>query len=134
MNLDKGRFWQIPLDNGMPKIKNRKRGPKGTWNKRRQQASNYITVNRHKIAKNKKEKNAVEKVLSVKRGRNKTVSTCHYVDITGPCRLVYQPKNPLNCGATVWIEADPKVKLITKVFAAIENTEELVFGAVRAAA
>jgi hypothetical protein len=28
----------------------------------------------------------------------------HEVEIHGPCRIVYRPDEPHNCGATVWIE------------------------------
>ena len=121
-----GRFWQIPLYKGMPKVVKRKRGPAGSWRKRRQQTSNYITVNRQKIAQNKKEDNALKKVISVKRGKNKTVSECHYLEINGPSRLVYQPNSPLHCGATVWIETDPSVELITGVFATMKQSGNIL--------
>ncbi|NES83948.1 MAG: helix-turn-helix domain-containing protein [Moorea sp. SIO2B7] len=128
-----GRFWQIPLHKGMPKVEKRTRGPAGSWRKRQPQTFNYITVNRKKIAQNKKEGNSLEKVLSVKRGKNKTVSKCHYVEINGPSRLVYQPNSPLHCGATVWIEADPSVELITGVFATMKQSRDiLVAGELRA--
>ncbi|MGK7893319.1 MAG: helix-turn-helix domain-containing protein [Xenococcus sp. (in: cyanobacteria)] len=111
-----GRFWQIPLFQGMPKIINGNRGPKGTWRKRRQQAHNFVCVNQHKIKKNKAKGNIQEKVILVKRGKNKTTSECHYLEIKGPARLVYQPYDPLNCGATVWLEVAPEVPLVTKDF------------------
>ncbi len=116
-----GRFWQIPIFKGIPQVINGSRGPKGSWRKRRQQASNFICVNQHKIRKNKKAGNSKEKVILVKRGKNKTHSECHFLEIQGPSRLVYQPDRPLNCGATVWLEVDPDVRLVSKVFSELPN-------------
>ena len=127
-----GRCWQIPLYKGMPKVTRGKRGPAGTWKKRQQQALNRITVNRHKIKKNKDEGNAVEKVISLKKGEQ-NFAECHYVEINGPSRMVYQPNNPLHCGATVWIEVDPSVKLISKVFANVEQRSIMLCGEKKAA-
>ena len=120
-----GRFWQIPLYEGMPKVTTGKRGPGGTWNKREQQALNRITIDLKKVAKNQKEGNTVEKVITLKKGEE-NFAECHYVEIDGPSRLVYQPNNPLNCGATFWIEVDPSVKLTSKVFANLEEESILI--------
>ena len=57
-----------------------------------------------------------EGVILVKNGKNKTYSECHYLEIKGPARLVYQPNRPLGCGATVWLEVAPNIELVTKVF------------------
>ena len=111
-----GRFWQIPIFKGMPQIIKGRRGPQGTWKKRRQQASNYICVDRNKIRKNKTKGNMKEGVILIKHGKNKTHSECHYLEIKGPARLVYQPNRPLGCGATVWLEVDPSIELVAKVF------------------
>ncbi len=106
-----GRFWQIPTFKGIPQIIKGRRGPQGTWKKRPQQASNYICVNQHKIRKNKTQGNMEEGIILVKNGKNKTYSECHYLEIKGPARLVYQPNRPLGCGATVWLEVDPNIEL-----------------------
>ena len=111
-----GRFWQIPLFKGMPKIIKGDRGPQGTWRKRRQQSHNFICVNQHKIKKNNTNGNIKEKVILVKRGKNKTHTECHYLEIKGPARLVYQPHNPLQCGAKVWLEVAPDITLVSRAF------------------
>ena len=51
-----GRIWVIPLSNGMPKIIDRNRGPKGKWHQRKRTTPNYIHVNRNAIASNQKPK------------------------------------------------------------------------------
>lgn len=60
-----------------------------------------IHVNRHIIASNKKN-NKRDPVLTVKSGKTNTYAKS--VEILGPCRVVYSPDKPLNCGAQVWIE------------------------------
>lgn len=66
-----------------------------------------IHVNRHHIAHNKKKGSTKKPVFAVKdyKQNRKTQE----VVITGPCRLIYRPDNPLPCGATVWIETKTKV-------------------------
>ena len=44
-----GRFWQIPLYNGMPKVIPGTRGPKSTCRKRMQEADTRIHINRKKF-------------------------------------------------------------------------------------
>ena len=108
-----GRFWQIPLFNGMPKVIPGKRGPKGTWKKVAQKVATYIHVNQQIIKENRKY-DTYKPVLTVKQGNRNTYG--HYVEIKGPSRLVYQPNCPKHCGATVWLEVDPAVEILTKVF------------------
>ena len=36
----------------------------------------------------------------------------HEVAIDGPTRVVYQPENPLSCGARLWIETEAQVSTI----------------------
>ena len=62
-----GRFWQIPLFNGIPKITKGSRGPKSTWRKRASIALTNITVNQHVIRSNKKNKEN-EPVVRVQQG------------------------------------------------------------------
>ena len=57
-----GRFWVIPLYDGMPIISKGKRGPKTT----------------------------LEPVISVKCGNRNVYG--HTVEINGPCRIVYSPE------------------------------------------
>jgi hypothetical protein len=108
-----GRFWRIPLFDGMPKIIAGRRGPKGKWKKRPQKKVTYIHVRRQILARNKKY-GTIDPGVLVRRGN--LVTYCHEIDIVGPSRIVYQPNRPLNCGATVWIEVEPTVKLIAKTF------------------
>ncbi|MEO1372838.1 MAG: DNA-binding protein [Cyanobacteria bacterium J06635_10] len=113
-----GRFWQIPLFNGIPKITEGNRGPKGTWRKRVSKALTRITVNQHVIKSNKKnQKN--EPVVRIQQGSR--VNYCHEIEITGKCRVVYSPNKPLSCGAKVWIEVESDV--IVKPFIYSEITE-----------
>ena len=68
-----------------------------------------IHVNQHKIKANRKNKTN-EPVLTVK--TYKSNKYAHQVVIHGPSRLVYQPDNPLPCGAHVWIETEAEVEVI----------------------
>jgi hypothetical protein len=109
-----GRFWQIPLYKGMPKIIPGKRGPKGTWKKQLQRTASYIHVNQQILKKNLTNKTR-EPVITVKRGLKNTY--CHEVEIFGPSRLIYRPNEQKSCGATLWLEIEPNIEIITKVFA-----------------
>ncbi len=108
-----GRYWQIPLFNGMPKVVPARFGPKGTWRKRVRKAPTRIHVNQHIIKKNKK-LNTTQPVIKIQGGKD--TGYCHYVEIMGKSRVVYQPDKALSCGARVWIEVDPEVRIIPKVF------------------
>jgi hypothetical protein len=65
-----------------------------------------IHVNQHVIRSNAKD-GACEPVFTVKtyKGNEKA----RVVEINGPCRLVYSPDNPLDCGAKAWIETEAEV-------------------------
>lgn len=104
-----GKIWIIPLFNGNPAISRGKRGPKAKWC-RRNSATTKIHVNRNKIAKNKNQniENLVP-VFSVK--RNNTNVKGYKITVNGPCELVYQPYDGLDCGATVWIQTFSSVKV-----------------------
>lgn len=112
------RFWEIPLFNGVPKIEEGRRGPKGTWTKRLSNASTKVCVNGHVIRSNKKnQKN--EPVLRVQKGSR--IDYCHEYEITGKCRVIYRPNNPLNCGAQVWVEIEPSAIVMPYIFANLEK-------------
>ena len=115
-----GRFWQIPLFKGMPKIEEGSRGPKGTWRKRTSEVSTKICVNSHKIKSNKKNKEN-KPVLRVQQGSQ--IDYCHEFEIIGKCRVIYRPNNPLDCGAQVWVEADPDAKVMPFIFAKMEDAK-----------
>ena len=115
-----GRFWQIPLFSGMPKIEEGNRGPKGTWRKRVSKAFTNICVNSHKIKSNKKKKEN-EPVLRVQQGSQ--IDYCHEFEITGTCRIIYRPNNPLGCGAQVWVEIEPDAKMMPYIYADMKEKE-----------
>ncbi|NEO29369.1 MAG: helix-turn-helix domain-containing protein [Symploca sp. SIO3C6] len=103
-----GRFWVIPLFDGMPVISKGRRGPKGRWCRRRP-AVTFIHVNQHAIRQNKKQGHHLP-VISIKKGNSNVYG--HEVRINGPCRVVYQPNLPKPCGARVWIETLSNVEVI----------------------
>ena len=67
-----------------------------------------IHVNQHVIKKNNKtgERNPV---ITVKTYKDNRYAKEVYVD--GPCKIIYSPDKPLNCGAKVWIETKANVKV-----------------------
>ncbi|MEB3339422.1 hypothetical protein [Okeania sp.] len=107
-----GRFWEIPVsENGMPVIIEGKRGPKGTWRKKKPTKPKMIHVNQSKIKGNiGKPPEKLEPVLSVKDGdRNDYGYELH---IKGPCYIVYRPYKPAPCGARLWINTWEPVEFI----------------------
>ncbi|NET03704.1 MAG: helix-turn-helix domain-containing protein [Merismopedia sp. SIO2A8] len=103
-----GRFWVIPLFDGMPVITKGSRGPKPRWCKRRP-AVTFIHVNQHAIRQNKKQGHH-NPVISIKKGNSNIYG--HEVRINGPSKVVYQPNFPKPCGARVWIETLSTVEII----------------------
>jgi hypothetical protein len=103
-----GRSWKIPLFKGMPKVSSRSRGPKGRWRKRPQQVMTFIHINQHEIQKNRRD-NTRNPVISVKQGG--TTTLCNEVEIPHFGRLIYDPDNRKQCGATVWLELQPQIQL-----------------------
>lgn len=69
----------------------------------------YIHVNQHVIRHNKKYNNALP-ACRVQTGIKSQY--CKEVIIEGPSKLVYNPDNPLPCGAKLWIETTSKVTLV----------------------
>lgn len=67
-----------------------------------------IHVNRHHIAANRKD-GGDRPCFTVK--TYKTNDYAHRVEIHGPCEMVYNPDNPLNCGAVAWMETKAEVTL-----------------------
>ncbi len=109
-----GRFWQIPLFNGIPKVTEGSRGPKSTWRKRVCEALTFIHVNQKKIKSNIKN-GTKEPVILIKSGSKDFYA--NNVEIHGSCRVVYCPDNKLNSGARVWIEVEPSVVVEPFVYA-----------------
>ena len=107
-----GRVWKIPLIRGIPQVQERDRGLKGTWRRQRCQKPTLVHVNKPQIDRNRKEKTK-KPVITIRQGSRKTY--CHIAEIKGSCRVVYQPDNPLSCGAVVWIEVVPDTVVIPQL-------------------
>lgn len=73
-----------------------------------------IHVNQLVIRHNKKYGNKLP-AIRIEDIENHQVTYCMSVDVQGPSRLVYNPENPLACGAKLWIETDSEVKPQGKV-------------------
>lgn len=108
-----GRFWRIPLYNGVPKVISGKRGPKGKWSKQRQRSITRIHVNSNNI-KNNIDAEQIEPVVIVRQG-SKTFY-CHQIDICGPSRIAYSPHQSLPGGARLWLEVEPDVVIMPRDF------------------
>ena len=67
----------------------------------------YIHVNQHVIRRNHKTGER-EPVLTIKTYKSNVY--CFEVSISGPCKVIYRPDNPLPCGAKVWIETQGEVE------------------------
>ena len=73
-------------------------------------AKTIIHINKHVIAKNRKTGMRLPPI-TVRAGKRRKVGMAKTVYIDGPCKIVYQPDNPLPCGAVVWFECE-KVPII----------------------
>mgnify|MGYP000093782540 CR=1 FL=1 len=109
------RFWHIPLFNGMPKIVEAKRGPKGLWYRRERSAASNIYINKDQIRKNSKlEAELREPVIVVEQGKRKEYG--YQMEIAGPCRIVYSPDRSLHSenktNPVVWIETHSQIKFM----------------------
>lgn len=111
--------WRIPLFKGMPKVQARNRGLRGTWRTRPCQKPTIVHVNKPQIDRNRNKK-ANQPVITIRQGSYKTY--CHLAEIKGECRIVYQPKNPLPCGAVVWIEVTPDTLVIPQLLKPIKES------------
>jgi len=108
-----GRFWEIPLYNGIPKIISGDRGPKGTWRKKVEKNATCIHIHGANLAQNRSmdENNPL---FVVEQGKQRKFF--HEVEITSPCKLVYRPDQPLASGAVVYIEVEKAVNVVGLVF------------------
>ena len=97
-----GKYWLIPLHDGLPIIVKAKRGQAGTWKTGKRPQKHIIHINSNVIKQNiKKSPEAREPAIAVKGAQ---LGYVHQLEIPVPCRVVYQPDKPLPCGARVWIE------------------------------
>ena len=65
-----------------------------------------IHINQHTIKNNRKTKSR-DPVITTK--TYKSNERFKEVYISGPCKVIYSPDKPLDCGATVWIETQAEV-------------------------
>ncbi len=97
-----GKFWLIPLHNGMPIIKKAKRGQAGTWKTAKKPPKSIIHINSNVIKQNISKKPEERKPVIAVKGAQ--LGYVNHLEIPAPCRIVYSPDKPLRCGARVWIE------------------------------
>ena len=109
-------FWNIPIFSGMPKIKEGKRGPKGTWRKRFSSKQTFIHIITHTVRANKKN-GTYEPVILVKSGSHKIQA--HHVKINGPCEIIYSVNGGLGCKAKAWVAVDTDVMVEASIFAQV---------------
>ncbi len=105
-----GKFWVIPLTDGMPIVSKGTRGPSTSFKSARKSAHSIIHINRQKVARNQKDSRE-EPVITVKCGNSNRYG--HTVEINGPCRIVYSQDRTL-FGARVWIETFSVVDVFCK--------------------
>ncbi|MGL5805982.1 MAG: helix-turn-helix domain-containing protein [Xenococcaceae cyanobacterium] len=105
-----GKFWVIPLTDGLPIVSKGTRGPSTSFKSARKSAKSIIHINRQKVARNHQQSKD-EPVITVKCGNTNTYG--HEVEINGPCRIVYSQDRTL-FGARVWIETFSRVEVFCK--------------------
>jgi hypothetical protein len=108
-----GRYWRIPIFKGMPKIKPGKRGPKSKWRKQPQRTATIVHVNQQVLKQNRRDRTNQPPII-LKKGDRTTY--CHQVTIAGSSQLVYQPDRRKCSGAVLWLEIDPAIQVMGKVF------------------
>lgn len=64
-----------------------------------------VVMNRHKIRSNKKN-GECDPPIRVSRGKYGKPTYCSTLEFNGKGRLIYDPNNPLPCGATAWLELE----------------------------
>ncbi|MEB3182346.1 MAG: helix-turn-helix domain-containing protein, partial [Nostocaceae cyanobacterium] len=84
--VKEGRFWRIPLFNGMPRVKVIKRGTKGTWRRLRQASGTIVHVSKPQLDSDRKHKTN-SPVIIVRQGSRTT--HCRSAIIAGPSRILY---------------------------------------------
>lgn len=80
-----------------------------------------VHVNQHLIKLNNKQKSGpFRPIFTVKQSGKTTYAT--KVKILGPCELVYQPEDPLSCGAKAFIVTYADIELENpQTFAEVEK-------------
>ncbi len=119
-----GRFWVIPLVNGLPEIRECKRGPKPTWKQlRRKAAITHIHVNSHLFGKKDGAGNYVPVITA--KGRGGKNRYCDRIVIPGPCTVVYNYDNNY-AGARSWIETSEEPIFVGKTYTYAEVMSRVV--------
>ena len=117
-----GRSWLIPLNGqGIPEIIPGRRGPDGTWNKGQRTTKTFVYVLPAVVNSNHKNGSSLP-AISIRQGDRQDL--CHEAEILGPCKIVYQPhklSRSQNGGTSLWIEVDPEVQIIHKVFSEVDR-------------
>ena len=113
-----GRFWIIPVNEGLPQIIPGTRGKQGQWKTTTTTSERTIVhINKNHIQHNASKTAITRKPVIVvktyksskipqKNNSAKAIANIYArsLEIPYPCRVVYEPDDPLNCGAKVWIE------------------------------
>ncbi|MGB3512861.1 MAG: hypothetical protein WBA93_27335 [Microcoleaceae cyanobacterium] len=115
-------FWQIPLYGKMPVVIPGSRGPKGIWCHHKRKKPTIIHVNQHKIRANGSRvrqdpqitPDQLKPVISLKQTNRNDIG--YQMVLDGPCRIVYKPLEPLDCGAHLWIETFEPVQFVDTQF------------------
>ena len=115
-----GKFWFVPLYNGLPKIERRSsKKQRGTWRTTKTPALTTIEVNRQQIQKNRhRTPEQKHPVISVKQGNSNIYG--YQVEICGSSRIIYRPDHNRCSGATLWIETHAETIFVGKSISAQE--------------
>lgn len=97
-----GKFWLIPLYDGLPYVEKTQRGQVGTWKVVKKPQKTTVNINTNIIRRNIKKSKAEREPAIAVRGKEKYY--VHELEIPVPCKIIYNPDKPLACGARVWIE------------------------------
>jgi len=105
--VKQGRIWMIPVKDGRIEIIDGERGPDGSWTLEYSTEKKNIHVYLQRIRSNR---NNTEKKppIIVKDGKKKKFYA-NYAEVYGPFRIIYNPENPLDGDAEVWIETYGRV-------------------------
>ena len=119
-------FWQIPAygckGSEMPIISPGRRGPKGNWCKEKRTKPTMIHVNQHIIKENANNPlKHIKPVISVKHTNRNDYG--YQLEIKGPCRIVYNPHEPAQCGAHLWIDTFSRVQFVDTNFCLLYTSD-----------
>ena len=115
-----GHTWLIPLnDRGIPEILPGRSGPEDTWSKGQRTTKTIIHVLTDVVQANQKNATSLP-AINIQRGDRQNI--CHQAEILGPCKIIYHPhQRNKSEGKSLWIEVDPEVQIIHKVFTEVRE-------------